>query len=120
MSTNIKAATNTSINGEVKTLFRYVDSNATVGNNGTGNNRPTTTRILAIHTYSTLAGEIEITGARQITNKTAKGTAIRYRVGATDSNDMYIGELGIGVNGVVCCSTSGTGTMLPTITLYVG
>ena len=120
MSTNIKVATNTSINGDVKTIFKYVDTNTTLGNNGTGNNRPTTTRILAIHTYSTIVGDIEITGARQITNKTAKGTAIRYRVGALDSNDMYMGELGIGVNGVVCCSTSGAAAMLPTITLYVG
>ena len=120
MSTNIKVATNASINGDVKTVFKYVDSNVTVGDNGTGDNRPTITRVLAIHTYSTLAGGIEISGAKQITNKTAKGTAIRYRVGALDSNDMYIGELGVGVNGVVCCSTSGTGAMLPHITLYVG
>jgi|TARA_B110000285_G_scaffold99773_1_gene113673 hypothetical protein len=120
MSTNIKVATNTSINGDVKTVFKYVDSNITVGEDGTGNNRPTTTRIIAIHTYSTLAGGIEISGTKQITNKTAKGSAIRYRVGALDSNDMYIGELGVPVHGVVSCSTSGTAAMLPHITLYVG
>ncbi len=119
MGTNIKVAQNVSSDGAIITGFRYVDSNLTVGANG-GGPVPQTTRVMAIHTYATLAGEIVITGANQITNKTAKGTAIRYRVGALDSNDMYIGELGIGVNGVVCCSTSGTGAMLPTITLYVG
>jgi hypothetical protein len=125
MSTNIKVATNTSINGDVKTVFKYVDTNLTLGNNnedadGNSLGSPTVTRLLAIHTYSTLAGGIDITGARQITNKTAKGSAIRYRVGALDSNDMYIGELGVPAYGVVSCSTSGTGAMLPHITLYVG
>jgi len=32
MSTNIKVATNASINGDVKTVFKYVDTNLTLGN----------------------------------------------------------------------------------------
>jgi hypothetical protein len=120
MSTNVKVAQNVSSDGAIITGFRYIDSNLTVGEEGIGQNSPTTTRVLAIHTYSTLAGEVVITGSKQITNKTAKGTAIRYRVGALDSNDQYIGDMGVGVNGIVSVATSGTGTMLPTITLYLG
>ena len=119
MGTNIKVAQNVSSDGAIITGFRYVDSNLTVGANG-GGPVPQTTRVMAIHTYATLAGEIVITGANQrITNKTAKGTAIRYRVGALDSNDMYIGDMG-GIYGVLSVANSGTGTMTPTITLYVG
>ena len=44
MSTNIKAAIAT---GDA--VLKYVDDDTTVGSNGTGNNRPTTTRILAVH-----------------------------------------------------------------------
>ena len=55
---------------------------------------------------------------KQITNKTAKGNAIHYRVGATDSNDMYIGDMGVPVHGIVSVSVSGVNA--PTITLYVG
>ena len=120
MSTNVKVAQNVSSDGAIITGFRYIDSNQTVGEEGIGQNSPTTTRVLAIHTYSTLAGEVVITGSKQITNKTAKGTAIRYRVGALDSNDQYIGDMGVGVNGIVSVATSGTGAMLPTITLYLG
>jgi len=61
MSTNIKAATNTSINGEVKTLFRYVDSNATVGNNGTGNiNNVTSTKQNYTNEIVIIASELGI------------------------------------------------------------
>jgi len=41
-------------------------------------------------------------------------------VGALDSNDMYIGDMGVGVYGVLSVATSGTAAMAPTITLYVG
>ena len=119
MGTNIKVAQNVSSDGAIINGFRYVDSNLTVGANG-GGPVPQTTRVMAIHTYATLAGEIVITGANQITNKTAKGTAIRYRVGALDSYDMYIGDMGVGIYGVLSVANSGTGTMTPTITLYVG
>jgi len=121
MSTNVKVAQNVSSDGAIITGFRYVDTNTSLGDEGTGSSpTPSTTRILAIHTYSTLAGEIVLSGSKQITNRSAKGTAIRYRVGALDSNDQYIGDMGVGVIGVVSVATSGTGTMAPTITLYLG
>jgi len=121
MTTNIKVAQNVSSDGAIITGFRYIDVNTTLGDIGTGSSpTPSTTRVLAMHTYSTLAGEINITGSKQITNRTAKGTAIRYRVAALDSNDQYIGDMGVGVHGVVSVATSGTGAMLPTITLYIG
>jgi len=41
-------------------------------------------------------------------------------VGALDSSDQYIGDMGVGVIGILSVATSGTGTMAPTITLYVG
>ena len=40
--------------------------------------------------------------------------------GATDSNDVYIGDMGVAVHGIVSLSTSGAAAMAPTITLYVG
>jgi hypothetical protein len=121
MGTNVKVAQNVSSDGAIIIGFRYIDSNTTLGDEGTGSDpTPSTTRVLAIHTYSTLAGEINITGSKQVTKRTAKGTAIRYRVGATDSNDQYIGDMGVGVIGIVSVATSGTGTMAPTITLYIG
>jgi len=121
MTTNIKVAQNVSSDGAIITGFRYVETNASLGDEGTGSSpTPSTTRVLAMHTYSTLAGEIVLSGSKQITNKTAKGTAIRWRVGALDSNDQYIGDMGVGVHGVVSVATSGTGAMLPTITLYLG
>jgi len=121
MTTNIKVAQNVSSDGAIITGFRYVDTNTSLGDEGTGSSpTPSTTRVLAIHTYSTLAGEIVISGSKQITNRTAKGTAIRYRVAALDSNDQYIGDMGVGVFGIVSVATSGTGTMAPTITLYLG
>ena len=70
--------------------------------------------------FKSRTGEIVITGSKQITNKTAKGTAIRYRVAAADANDQYIGDMGVGVHGILSVANSGTGTMTPTITLYVG
>jgi|TARA_R100000781_G_scaffold52433_1_gene34406 hypothetical protein len=121
MTTNVKVAQNVSSDGAIITGFRYIDTNLTLGDEGTGSDpTPSTTRVLAIHTYSTLAGEIVITGSKQITNKTAKGTAIRYRVAAADANDQYIGDMGVGIHGILSVANSGTGTMTPTITLYVG
>ena len=122
MSTNVKVAHNVSSDGAIITGFRYVDTPAvTLGSEGASDSpTPTTNRILAIHAYSTIVGDIAISGSKQITNKTAKGNAIRYRVGATDSNDIYIGDMGVAVHGIVSLSTSGAAAMLPTITLYVG
>ena len=116
MSTNIKVAQNVSSDGAIITGFRYIDTNLTLGDEGTGSSpTPSTTRILAMHVYSTIVGDIIIKGTKQITNKTAAGTAIRWRVGATDSQDM-----GVGVHGIVSLATSGAAAMAPTITLYVG
>ena len=120
MASNIKVAHNVSSDGAIITGFRFVDAPAvTLGGEGNGSNPlPTVNRIVAIHTFSTVAGEIAISGSKQITNKTAKGNAIHYRVGATDSNDMYIGDMGVPVHGIVSVSVSGVNA--PTITLYVG
>ena len=122
MSTNVKVAHNVSSDGAIITGFRYVDTPAvTLGSEGGGDSpTPTTNRILAIHAYSTIAGDIAISGSKQITNKTAKGNAIRYRVGASVTNDIYIGDMGVPVHGIVSLSTSGGAAMAPTITLYVG
>ena len=114
MASNIKVAHNVSSDGAIITGFRYVDApTVTLGSEGGSDNpTPTTTRIIAVHAYSTIVGDIAISGSKQITNKTAKGNALRYRVGATDSNDA--------VHGIVSLSTSGAAAMAPTITLYVG
>ena len=122
MASNIKVAHNVSSDGAIITGFRYVDApTVTLGSDGGSDNPPpTNTHIIAVPAYSTIVGDIAISGSKQITNKTAKGTAIRYRVGALDSNDMYIGDMGVGVYGVLSVATSGTAAMAPTITLYVG
>jgi hypothetical protein len=116
MTTNIKVAQNVSTDGAIITGFRYVDSGLTLGSTPT----PSHTRVMAMHVYSTIVGDIIIKGTKQITNKTAAGTAIRYRVAALDSQDTYIGDMGVGVFGIVSLATSGAAAMLPTITLYVG
>ena len=122
MASNIKVSHNVSSDGAIITGFRYVDApTVTLGSEGGSDNpTPTTTRIIAVHAYSTIVGDIAISGSKQITIKTAKGNAIRYRVGATDSNDAYIGDMGVAVHGIVSLSTSGAAAMAPTFTLYVG
>ncbi len=121
MASNIKVAQNVSSDGAIITGFRYIDTNLTLGDEGTGSSpTPSTTRVIAMHVYSTIVGDIVISGTKQITNKTAVGTAIRWRVGATDSQDTYIGDMGVGVHGIVSLATSGAAAMAPTITLYVG
>ena len=61
MTTNIKVAQNVSSDGAIITGVRYVDTNTSLGDEGTGSiPSPSTTIDLAIHTYSTLAGEIVI------------------------------------------------------------
>ena len=121
MASNIKVAQNVSSDGAIITGFRYIDTNLTLGDEGTGSSpTPSTTRIVAMHVYSTIVGDIVISGTKQITNKTAKGTSIRWRVAALDSQDTYIGDMGVGVHGIVSLATSGAAAMAPTITLYVG
>ena len=121
MTTNIKVAQNVSTDGAIITGFRYVDSGLTLGDEGTGSSpTPSHTRVMAMHVYSTIVGDIIIKGTKQITNKTAVGTALRWRVAALDSQDTYVGDMGVGVFGIVSLATSGAAAMLPTITLYVG
>ena len=121
MTKNIKVAQNVSTDGAIITGFRYVDSGLTLGDEGAGSS-PTSshTRIMAMHVYSTIVGDIIIKGTKQITNKTAAGTALRWRVAALDSQDTYVGDMGVGVFGIVSLATSGAAAMAPTITLYVG
>ena len=118
MASNIKVAQNVSSDGAIITGFRYVDTpTVTLGSEGGSDNpTPTTTRIIAVHAYSTIVGDIAISGSKQITNKTAKGNAIRYRMGATDSNDVYIGDMGVAEQGIVSKSKSEAAAMTPTST----
>ena len=122
MASNIKVAQNVSSDGAIITGFRYVDTpTVTLGSEG-GSDNPTTTttRIIAVHAYSTIVGDIAISGSKQITNKTAKGNAIRYRTGATDANDVYIGDMGVAVHGIVSLSTSVAAARADTINFQVG
>ena len=113
MATNIKVAIAT---GDA--VLKYVDTDTTVGSNGGGNSpTPTVTRILAIHALATAAGSYSIKGQRQITNKTAEGTAIKFQVAANEATDIYIGELGVPVYGVVSVSGPTDGCVL---TAFVG
>ena len=108
MSTNIKVAIAT---GDA--VLTYVDDDTTVGSNGTADaNLPSTTRIIAIHALATAAGSYSIKGQRQITNKTAEGTAIKFQVAASEACDIYIGELGGAVYGVVSVSGPTDGCVL--------
>ena len=77
-----------------------------------------TTRIMAMHAYgSTAAGSYSIKGQKQITNKTAEGTAIKFQVAANEATDIYMGELGVPVYGVVSVSGPTDGCVL---TAFVG
>ena len=108
MSTNIKVAIAT---GDA--VLNYVDDDTSVGSNGTSDaNLPSTTRIIAIHALATAAGSYSIKGQRQITNKTAEGTAIKFQVAANEASDIYIGEIGVSVYGVVSVSGPTDGCVL--------
>ena len=108
MSTNIKVAIAT---GDA--VLKYVDDDTTVGSNGSADaNLQSTTRIIAIHALATAAGSYSIKWQRQITNKTAEGTAIKFQVAANEASDIYIGELGVAVFGVVSVSGPTDGCVL--------
>lgn len=66
-------------------------------------------RILAIHAYSTVNGTIDI--------EDSKGSKIKFQVPASGQADIYIGELGIRCRGTVSVSTPGANGG---ITLIVG
>jgi hypothetical protein len=111
MATNIKVAIAT---GDA--VLKYVDTDTTVGNNGGGSSpTPTVTRILAIHALATAAGLYTVKGQRQITNKTAEGQAIQFQVAANAASDIYMGELGVPVYGVVSVSGPTDGCVLTAI-----
>ena len=108
MATNIKVAIAT---GDA--VLKYVDTDTTVGNNGGGSSpTPTVTRILAIHALATAAGLYTVKGQRQITNKTAEGQAIQFQVAANAAADIYMGEIGVPVYGVVSVSGPTDGCVL--------
>ena len=108
MPTNIKVAIAT---GDA--VLKHVEDDTTVGSNGTADaNIPSTTRIMAIHAVASSAGSFSIKGQRQITNKTAEGTAIKFQVAANEASDIYIGDMGVAVFGVVSVSGPTDGCVL--------
>jgi len=110
MATNIQVGIAT---GDA--VLKYVDTDTTVGNNGGGNSpTPSVTRILAIHALATAAGLYTIKGQRQITN-TAEGQAIQFQVAANEASDIYMGEIGVPVYGVVSVSGPTDGCVLTAI-----
>ena len=69
---------------------------------------PDRTRILGVHSYSTIAGVIAIGDQT--------GTVITYEVPASAESDMYFGEMGIACSATVTISTPDAGS----VTLIVG
>ena len=67
-----------------------------------------TTRIIGIHSYSTIAGVITVGDQN--------GTKITYEVPASAESDMYFGELGIKCSATVTITTPDAGS----VTLIVG
>ena len=77
---------------------------------GDGNiiSTPGGTRILSLHSYSTIAGVVTIGDQT--------GAVIIYEVPASAESDMYFGELGVKCSGTVSISTPDAGS----VTLFVG
>ena len=97
-------------------VLKYVDTDTTVGSNGNGDSPiPSTTRVLAVHAVATAAGSYSVKGQKQITKKTAEGTAIKFQVAANEATDMYMGEMGVPVYGVVSVSAPTDGGVLTAI-----
>ena len=69
---------------------------------------PGKTRILSLHSYSTIAGVVTIGDQ--------SGAVIIYEVPASAESDMYFGELGVLCSGTVSISTPDAGS----VTLFVG
>ena len=68
-----------------------------------------TSRILAIHAYSTIAGTFDI--------QDSVGSKIKFQVPASGQADIFIGELGIKCDATVCVSTPGANGG---VTLFLG
>ena len=49
--------------------------------------------VLWLSAVASAAGSFSIKGQRQITNKTAEGTAIKFQVAANEASDIYIGDM---------------------------
>jgi|TARA_R100001244_G_scaffold16008_1_gene17683 hypothetical protein len=113
MSSNIITAMVTAGNGPLLN----VATGATIGKNSGDQAQVQTTRILAVHAHNvTVAGFIDIKGEKQITGKTAKGTAIRFRMGVSSDADLYMGEPGVPVYGKVSVSCPSD---LTSITVFI-
>jgi len=68
-----------------------------------------TSRILAIHAYSTIAGTFDI--------QDSVGSKIKFQVPVSGQADIFIGELGIKCNGNVSVSSPDSNG---SITLFLG
>ena len=69
---------------------------------------PRTTRIVAIHAFSTVTGLFDI-GDKD-------GSKIQFQVGASGTADIYMGEMGIRCEGTVSVDTPQAGS----VTLILG
>ena len=99
-------------------VLTYVESGTTVGSNGSGSSPvPSTTRIISLHAVATTGGSYSIKGQRQITDRTAEGTAIKFQVVASEASDIYMGDMGVAVYGIVSVSGPTDGCVL---TVFVG
>ena len=58
--------------------------------------------------------------AERISSTDLYVTSVTFRAKKGNTNDIYIGDMGVPVHGIVSLSTSGAAAMVPTITLYVG
>ena len=67
-----------------------------------------TSRIVAVHAYTTATGTIDITDKN--------GSVIKFQVGASGTADIYIGELGVKCDATISVSAPGTGL----VTLFLG
>tara|TARA_R110001592_G_scaffold55804_1_gene170536 strand:- start:445 stop:711 length:267 start_codon:yes stop_codon:yes gene_type:complete len=67
-----------------------------------------TTRVVALHAYSTIAGTFALSDST--------GDKIKFQTPASGTSDIYIGELGIKFNGTVSASAPDGGS----ITLFIG
>ena len=66
-------------------------------------------RILALHAYSTVTGTFDV--------EDKNGSKIKFQVPASGQADIFIGELGIKCDATVCVSTPGANGG---VTLFLG
>ena len=80
-----------------------------VGGVTLSNTAPMTTRIVAIHAFSTVTGLFDI-GDKD-------GSKIQFDVGVSGTADLYLGEMGIKCEGTVSVNVPGD---LASVTLILG